>query len=82
MFVLDFTEHPVWRVQCLEKERTTPMLKIKLLAKKVLLNCFRVLSSAFLSIKWYNEVFINVNISKIVRYAYPKATNGLIRKLF
>ena len=66
MFVLDFTEHPVWRVQCLEKERTTPMLKIKLLAKKVLLNCFAMPTSAFLSIKWYNVVFINVNISKII----------------
>jgi len=75
MFVLDFTEHPVWRVQCLEKECTTPMLKIKLLAEKVLLNCFKTLNSAFVTIKWYIVVFINVNISKIIRDAYPKATN-------
>ena len=75
MFVLDFTEHPVWRMQCLEKECTTPMLKIKLLAEKVLLNCFTTLNSAFVTNKWYNVVFINVNISKIIRDAYPKATN-------
>ena len=73
MFVLDFTEHPVWRVQCLEKECTTPMLKIKLLAEKVLLSCFKMLNSAFFTNKWYNVVFINVNISKIIRDAYPKA---------
>ena len=73
MFVLDFTEHPVWRVQCLEKECTTPMLKIKLLAEKVLLSCFKMLNSAFVTNKWYNVVFINVNISKIIRDAYPKA---------
>ena len=75
MFVLDFTEHPVWRVQCLEKERTTPMLKIKLLAEKALSYCFKVLNSAFVTNKWYNVVFINVNISKIILDAYPKATN-------
>ena len=75
MFVLDFTEHPVWRVQCLEKERTTPMLKIKFLAEKVLFNSFEMLNSAFLTNKWYNVVFINVNISKIILDAYPKATN-------
>jgi hypothetical protein len=75
MFVLDFTEHPVWRVQCLEKECTTPMLKIKLLAEKVLLSCFKMLNSAFVTNKWYNVVFINVNISKIIRDAYPKDTN-------
>jgi len=51
------------------------MLKIKLLAEKVLLNCFKTLSSAFVTIKWYIVVFINVNISKIIRDAYPKATN-------
>ena len=75
MLVLDFTEHPVWRVQCLEKECTTPMLKIKLLAEKVLLSCFKTLNSAFVTNKWYNVVFINVNIPKIIRDAYPKATN-------
>ena len=75
MLVLDFTEHPVWRVQCLEKECTTPMLKIKLLAEKVLLSCFKMLNSAFFTNKWYNVVFINVNISKIIRDAYPKDTN-------
>jgi len=75
MFVLDFTEHPVWRVQCLEKECTAPMLKIKLLAEKVLLDCFKMLDSAFITNKWYNVLFINVNISKIILDAYPKATN-------
>jgi hypothetical protein len=73
MFVLDFTEHPVWRVQCLEKECTTPMLKIKLLAEKVLLSCIKMQNSASVTNKWYNVVFINVNISKIIRDAYPKA---------
>ena len=67
MLVLDFTEHPVWRVQCLEKERTTPMLKIKLLAEKVLLSCFKTLNSAFVTNKWCNVVFTNVNIPKIIR---------------
>ena len=75
MFVLDFTEHPVWRVKCLEKERTTPMLKIKLLAEKALSYCFKMLNSALVTNKWYNVVFINVNISKIILDAYPKATN-------
>jgi len=75
MFVLDFTEHPVWRVQCLEKERTTPMLKIKLLAEKVWLDCFKMLNSAFVTNKWYNVLFINVNISKTIRDTYHKATN-------
>ena len=75
MFVLDFTEHPVWRVQCLEKERTTPMLKIKLLAGKLFSNCFKMLNSAIFTNKWYNVIFINVNISKIILDAYPKATN-------
>ena len=75
MLVFGFTEHPVWRVQCLEKERTTPMLKIKLLAEKALSYCFKMLNSAFVTNKWYNVVFINVNISKIILDAYPKATN-------
>ena len=51
------------------------MLKIKLLAEKVLFNCFEMLNSAFVTNKWYNVVFINVNISKIILDAYPKATN-------
>ena len=51
------------------------MLKIKLLAEKVLLDCFKMLNSAFITNKWYNVVFINVNISKIILDAYPKATN-------
>ena len=75
MFVLDFTEHPVWRVQCLEKERTTPMLKIKLLAEKVLLNCCKMLNSAFVTNKWYNVVFINVIVSKIIDDSYSEAQN-------
>ena len=75
MLVFGFTEHPVWRVQCLEKECTAPMLKIKLLAEKALSYCFKMLNSAFVTNKWYNVVFINVNISKIIRDTYPKATN-------
>ena len=51
------------------------MLKIKFLAEKVLFNSFKMLNSAFLTNKWYNVVFINVNISKIILDAYPKATN-------
>jgi len=51
------------------------MLKIKFLAEKVLFNSFEMLNSAFLTNKWYNVVIINVNISKIILDAYPKATN-------
>ena len=51
------------------------MLKIKLLAGKVFSNCFKMLNSAIFTNKWYNVIFINVNISKIILDAYPKATN-------
>jgi len=75
MLVFGFTEHPVWRVQCLEKECTTPKLKIRLLAEVVILFCLGMQNNAYRTIKWYNVVFINVNISKIILNAYAKATN-------
>jgi hypothetical protein len=75
MLVLDFTEHPVWRVQCFEKECTTPELKIKLLAKLLLLICFKKQINAFVTIKWYNVVIINVDVFKTVEDVCPKTLN-------
>ena len=75
MLVLDFTEHPVWCVQCLEKECTTPELKIKLLAKVLSFICFKKQNNAFVTIKWYNVVIINVDVYKIVEDAYPETLN-------
>ena len=75
MLVFGFTEHPVWRVQCLEKECTTPKLKIRLLAKVVILFCLDMQNNAYRTIKWYDVVIINVNNSKIIEDADSKTPN-------
>jgi len=75
MLVFGFTEHPVWRVQCLEKECTTPKLKIKLLAEVVILFCLVMQNNAYRTIKWYDVVIINVNNSKIIEDADSKTPN-------
>ena len=75
MLVFGFTEHPVWRVQCLEKECTTPKLKIRLLAEVVILFCLGMQNNAYRTIKWYDVVIINVNNSKIIEDADSKTPN-------